>query len=133
MAAAGLADIGAGDPHPLEVRRVGQHPLEQLAVASLELGPLVERQARLADPLGKFVAHPLQLAEAEHPRLAATAAHRGVDLDPAEGLGEQPGQLVLEPGDLAPQLGAGKALVAPDPKRKRVSRSSRSGIDPARV
>ena len=49
----------------LELRWGGQHALEQVAVAGLELGSPLESQAGLGDPLGEFVAHPLQLTEAE--------------------------------------------------------------------
>jgi hypothetical protein len=37
VAAAGLADVGARDPQPLEVLWRVQHPLQQLAVAGLQL------------------------------------------------------------------------------------------------
>ena len=94
----------------------------------LDPGALGEGQARLGDPLGELVAQPLELAEVEDPRLAPTAATAVVDLDPAEGLGEEAGELALEAADLPPQLDAGEALVDLDVQPVRLSLSSRSGI-----
>ena len=74
---------------------------------------LVERQARLADPRREVVAHPLQLAEAEHPRLDGEGADLAADLDSPECLGEEARHLALEAADLASQLGAREALVDP--------------------
>ena len=53
----------------------------------------------------------LELAEAKDPWLAANRGNPVVDLDPAEGLGEETGELALEMADLAPQLDPGEALV----------------------
>lgn len=68
-AAAGLSDVMASDPHPLELGWIGEHCLQQLTVTGLELGALIEPQPRLSDPSREFIAHPLQLAQIEYPRL----------------------------------------------------------------
>ena len=111
VAAARQAEVVAADLHPLEVRRRGQHLAQQLVVRGLDPGPLAQGQPRLGDPLGEIVAQPLELAEAEDPGLAGDGGDAVVDLDPAEGLGEETGELALEMADLAPQLGPGEALV----------------------
>ena len=69
MAAARLAEVVARDAQPLEVLRAGQHPLQQLAVAGLELGPLAQCAARVLDPIGQGVANRLQLTQVERSRL----------------------------------------------------------------
>ncbi len=113
MTAPRRADVGARDPQPLEIRGRGKHPLEQLPVAGLDLGSLAEGAARLGDPGREGVADPLQLAEADQPRLASRGWHPDVDLDTGKRLGGKAAELVLEAADLAPQLGASEALVAP--------------------
>jgi hypothetical protein len=97
---------------------VGEHPPQQLAIVGLQLRALVEFQARLADSRRQLVAHPLQLAEAEHPGLAAHAADPALDRHPAEGFREQARQLPLEAADLPPQLGASEALACAGAKRR---------------
>jgi hypothetical protein len=119
VAAAGLADVGARDPQPPEVPRPLQHPLEQLAVARLDLLALSQGAARRHDPAGEPVADGLEAAEAQRPRLARRRGHRDVDLDAGEGLGHERRQLPLEAPDLAPQLGARGALVAAYAKLSR--------------
>jgi hypothetical protein len=113
-AAAGLADVGAADPEPLVVGRGGEHLAEQLAVALLEVAALGQGPTGLGDAVGQLVADPLQLAEVENPGGAGGRGDRGVELDPAEGLGKQARELVLEPPDLAAQLATGKRLVGLD-------------------
>jgi hypothetical protein len=116
VSAARLAEVGAGDLKPFVLGRRGQHPLEQLAVGGLGLGPLAQGAAGVGDPVGERVADLLQLAEADQARLVRRGGHPRVDRHPREGpRGEAP-ELVLEAADLAPQLGARKALVAPDAK-----------------
>lgn len=117
MAAARLADVAAGDPHPLVRDRVGKHPLQELPVAGLDQRALVERDAGLADPGGEVVTDALQLTEVEHTRLRRAGGYRAIQLDPWKGLGEETGELLLEPTDLAPQLGAGEPLVSIETKR----------------
>lgn len=113
-----LTDIGAGDPQPLVLGRRRQHAAQQLTIAGLQLTLRLQRQARRGDPLGKRVAHLLQLVEAGNPRFGEMAGDRSVDDDARKGLGREAGELVLEAGDLAPQLGAREALVASHSKRR---------------
>ncbi|MFN8164309.1 MAG: hypothetical protein U0R26_10890 [Solirubrobacterales bacterium] len=110
-AAAGLADVVAGHLHPLEFRRRRQHAPQQLAVAGLHSGALAQGQPRLGDPVGQLVSQALQLAEVEDSGLGRDRADPVTHLDPAERLGEEPGELTLEAPDLPPQLVAGEALV----------------------
>jgi hypothetical protein len=117
VAAAGLADVGAGDSQPLVLSRRGQHSPQQLAVAGLDLGLLGERGPRGGDPRCECVAHLLQLLEAGDPRLPEGGGNPAVEREPGEGLGREARELVLEAADLAAQLGAREALVAPYSKR----------------
>lgn len=117
MAAARLADVGAADPQPLVLGRRREHPLEQLAVAGLQLGPFAQLDPRLGDPVGERVADRLQLAEAEHPRLGREGRRPGVEADAGKGVGEERAELGFQAADLPPQLGAGKPLVAADAQR----------------
>jgi hypothetical protein len=114
VAAARLADVGAGDADPLELCRRGEHLAQQLAVAGLHPGSLGQRQAGLGDPLGQFVAQPLQLAEIENAGLGGEPGYAVFDPHPAERLGEEGGQLALEAADLAPQLETRRPLVGID-------------------
>jgi hypothetical protein len=50
VAATRLTDVGAGDPQPLVLGGSAQHPLQQLAVAGLELGLILQPAPRHADP-----------------------------------------------------------------------------------
>jgi hypothetical protein len=110
VAAAGQADVGAADPHPVVLLRGDQHPLQQFAVGLLDGVAVGERALRLGDAAGERVAQFLQLPQPEHPRRP-----RGTDPvrhgDPAEAFGDHPRQLELELADLPAQLGAGKTLV----------------------
>jgi hypothetical protein len=122
VAAAVLADVGAGDADPLVAGRVGEHAAQQLAVARLHLVSLGERPSRLADARRERVAHPLQLAEAGDPRRARAGADAGLDRAQREGLRGETGQLALEAPDLTAQLGPREALVGPRAQRfQRVS------------
>lgn len=112
MAAARLADVGAGDAQPLVLGGRGEHPLQQLAVGGLDLGALGERLACRGDPRHQRVADPLQLAEADDARLARRRRHAGLDREARERLGREPRQLPLQAADLAPQIGSRQALVA---------------------
>ncbi len=99
-----------------------KHAAQELAVTGLQLIPLPERHPRCGDPLGERVPHLLQFLQAGHPRLAEMAGDGGVDGEARERLNGEAGELVLEAGDLAPQLGAREALVASHSKRRdRVS------------
>jgi hypothetical protein len=113
VAAARQAEVGAADPQPGKLLRGGEHLVEQFAVGILEGVALDQRPARFGEATGERVADFLQLAEVEHPRRA-----RGGDPvwhhDAAETLGDQPGELTLELGDLPAQLGAGQTLIDRD-------------------
>ena len=116
--AAGLADVSARDPQPFVLGGRRQHAAQHLAVAGLQFALSFESDAGRRDPLGKRVAHPLELLEAGDTRLGKVAGDRGVDGDARKSLGGEPGELMLEAGDLAPQLGAREALVASHSKRR---------------
>lgn len=115
-AAAGLTDVGAGDPHPLELLGRVQQCSQQFAVVGLERLALRQGRARLGDPLSQPVAHRLQLAEVKHP------GSGGNSLDPmrnrrvAEGLTKDFRQLRLEAANLAAQLEPRPTLVDSDPE-----------------
>jgi hypothetical protein len=51
------------------------------------------------------------LSEAQDRGLSAAPGYPVGDLDSAEGLGEEAGELTLEMADLAPQLDPGEALI----------------------
>jgi len=114
VAAARLAEVVAAHPDPLEVRGRGQHLPQQLAIGGLGPGALAQRQARLGNAVGERVAQSLQLAQVEHPWLDRDRGDAMLDHDPAEALGQERGELTLEPADLASQLGPGQALVGLD-------------------
>jgi hypothetical protein len=116
VAATGLAEVGARDLKPLVLGRRRQHPLEQLAVGGLGLGPLAQGMAGVGEPVGEGVAHLLQLTEADQARLVRRGRDPGVDRHPREGLSCEARKLALEVADLAPQLRTREALVAPDAK-----------------
>lgn len=110
-AAAGLADVGAGNADPLEVLRGDEHPAQQLAVVGLNLFPLDQRPACRGDPVGETVADRLQLTEVEHPRRGGCGCDPVGHIGVSEGVAEEPRQLRLEPGDLPAQLQPRLALV----------------------
>jgi hypothetical protein len=110
LAAARLADLGAGDLDPLELGGAGQHRPQQLALAGLLAGALAQRGAGAGDPLGEGVAQALELTEVEDPGLAGGRGDSVLDDDPAEALGDEAGELAVEAGDLGAQLSAGGAL-----------------------
>ena len=112
MSATVLADVGTGDADPLVSGGVGEHALQQLAIALPELGLLGQRPTCIADPLGQRVAHPLELLQAGDPGRPLRRADAGLDRAQRESLGSQPRELTLEAPDLAAQLGAREALVA---------------------
>jgi hypothetical protein len=118
VAAPRLTDVGAGDPQPLVLGRLGQHLLEQLAIARLQFVLLVQGAPRDGDPIGKGVADPLQVLQVGDPRHVRAGRHLDVEDDAGKGLGREAGQLVLEAADLAPQLDAREALVAPHSKHR---------------
>lgn len=95
----------------------GEHPLEQLAIARLELVLLAQPLTRGADALGEPVADALELGEVGDVRERRRGGYPRIELDPLEGLCAEVGQLVFEPADLTPQLGARGALIAPRVQR----------------
>ena len=114
MAAALQAELLAGYAQPLEVGRPRQHLLEQLRVADVRRGTLLERVTGLRDTVGEFVSDPLEIAEAEGPGSGGVPFDAGVDRNPGKAVGEKTGELVLEAGDLTAKLGSRQALVAVD-------------------
>jgi hypothetical protein len=113
-AAAGLADVGAGDPHPLVILRGVQHLAQQLAVVTLDQRSLRQRLARLGDPVGEAVADRLQLAEIKHPGDGRQSLDPVGNLGVAKGIPEETRQLHLESGDLLAQLQPRLTLVDRD-------------------
>lgn len=116
VAAAGLADVRTGDPQPLVLGRRGQHPLQQLAVARLELGLLLQLPPRFTYPRRQRIANPLQLTQAKRPRLTRYRDNAGVQAQAREGLSDERTELRFESPDLAPQLDTREPLVAIDAK-----------------
>lgn len=101
--AARLADVGAADADPPVALRGGEHVGEKFAVGLLDEGALGESPVGLGEAGREGVADLLQLAEVEDARRPG-----GVDpvrdVDPTHALGDQPGELMLEPADLPAQL-----------------------------
>ncbi len=79
VAATGLADVGARDPQPLVLGRGGEHPFQQLAIARLELGALLQLAPHSAYSRRQRVADRLQVAKAQRPRLTRDGTDPGVD------------------------------------------------------
>jgi len=116
VAAAGLAEIGAGDPQPAEVGGPGEHLLEQLAIAGLAIRSLAQGAAGVRNTDRKRIAHGLQLAKVKRPRPAVDGGNACVELKAGERLCNKRGQLPLETADLAPQLSPSQALISLDSK-----------------
>jgi hypothetical protein len=114
VAAAGLAEVGTGDDRPRVALRSGDHLPQPLAVGGLEIGTGGETGARLRDPIGKLVAQALELTEVEDARLGGAGPDAVLDFHPAEALGEEASQLMLEASDLAAQLAPSQPLVDAD-------------------
>ena len=119
MAAAGLADVGAGDLDPLVLGGRVQHPLQQLAVAGLQLSLLLKLTPRVADPPGQRVADRLQLTEVERARGGCDRGDAVVDPQAREGVGDEGAELGFEAADLTAQLHPREPLVAVHAKRGR--------------
>jgi hypothetical protein len=135
VTAAGFADIGARDPHPLVLGGRVNHAAQQLAIARLQLLALVQGLASGADPFGQRIPHPLKLFQSGDARLTEATRDHGIDIEARKGLGPQARQLMLEPTDLAPQLSARKPLIASNLKRservwfKHVRHKPRPSVD----
>jgi hypothetical protein len=79
VATARLADVGAGDPQPLVLRRRRQHLLEQLAVARLHLTLPLQGKPCRRDAIGERVAHPLEVLQAADARNCRSGRHLNVE------------------------------------------------------
>jgi hypothetical protein len=113
VAAAGSADVGAADPDPRVALRGGEHVGEQLPVGLLDEGARGEGAVALGEAGRERVADLLQLTEVEDARRPGGVDPVG-DVDPRHALGDEPGDLQLELGDLPAQLGARTRLVKRD-------------------
>jgi hypothetical protein len=113
VAAAREAEVVATDPQPAIGGWVGKHLVEEFAVGLLEGIALEERATGIGEAAGERVADLLELAQIEHPRRSRGGDPVRYD-DAPEALGDQPGELTLELGDLPTQLGAGQTLVDRD-------------------
>lgn len=133
MTASRLAEVGAGDPQPLELGGLGQHPLEQLLVGGLAPRTLSEIASRRRDPRREGVPDPLELPEADQTRLPRSGRDARIDRETREGLRREPAQLCLETADLAAQLNAGETLVAVYASAKESVSVEQLLHDPTRV
>jgi hypothetical protein len=103
VSAARQAEVGATDPQPAVPIGGGEHVIEELAVGGLDGGALDEGAARLGGADGEGVADALEPTEVEDARRAG-GADPVRDVDSAEPLGDEPGELALETADLTAQL-----------------------------
>jgi hypothetical protein len=110
--AAPLADVLVRDLDPAVVVRVGDHPLDERAVVLLDIHTAGKLGPRVCHAVGKPVADPLEVADAEHAR-ATRGGHAPLEVATRERGGEDLGQLALEAGDLAAKLGAGGSKLDP--------------------
>lgn len=117
VAATGLADVGARNPHPLVLGGSVEHPLEQLAIAGLQITALGQGGASPGDPLRQRIPHPLELFQSSHPRRGEATGDLRVNAEPRKSLSAQTRQLMLQPPDLTSKLRARKPLAASNPKR----------------
>jgi hypothetical protein len=131
--AAGLPDRVARYPQPLVIGRRGQHAVEQLAVAAVEVLALAQGRARVLDAGREGVAQRLELAQVQRLAVRREGGHPGGDLDPRESLGGERRETVLEAADLAPQLGAGAKLVAAYSERRWLALSAQELLHALRV
>jgi hypothetical protein len=113
-----VADVLAGDDHPAVALGRGDHRLEHTPVGLLDVRAAGELRACVAHPQRQSVAHPLELAGAQHPR-PAEGADPPVDVAPREGRGEGLAELALELADLAAQIVAGEPLGVPGGRQRR--------------
>lgn len=111
VAAARLADVVAGDLHPLEVGGRGDHFAQQLTVGGLHTSLLGQGEVGLGHPLGEIVAQALERAQVEDPRVTCRLRDRAVELHATERLGEETCQLPLQVAYLASQLVTSGQLV----------------------
>ena len=100
MAAPRHTDVVARDSQPLVLGWSRHHPLQQLAVASLEIVLPVQGLACVRYPVGKRIADLLELIQPGDARLGKRRGYAGIDGEAGKGLGAKAGKLVLEPADL---------------------------------
>lgn len=117
--AAGLADVGTRDPHPLVLGRGRQHVLEQLAIAGLQFVLLAQGVVSAGNPIRQGVANLLELLEPGDARHGKAGSDPRVELQTGKGLGAETGKLMLETADLAAQLSTREALIASHSKRRK--------------
>ena len=131
MLAAALADVLVRDLDPPVLPRVGDHALDQRAVALLGVNAACELGPGGRNALGEPVTHTLELADAENAR-APGRGHAPLEVAPRERGREDLAQLTLQPCDLAPEVGAGPPQLgrAVRAVRRRVSRRRRSYAPP---
>lgn len=102
VTATGLADIGARDPQPLVLGRRPQHAPQQLAVAGLQFGALLQLSPSHGNPPCQRVTYRLQLSQVQRPPLARDGRNPSVDLQAWKGIGEKRPELLFQAADLAP-------------------------------
>lgn len=131
MLAAALADVLVRDLNPTVLAGVGDHALDQSAIALLGIDATRELGPGRGNALGKPVTHALEVADAEHAR-AARRGHAPLEVPAGERGREDLAQLALEACDLAPEVGAGPPQLgrAVRAVRRRVSRRRRSYAPP---
>lgn len=126
MAAAGEAEVFAGDAHPLEVLRGGEHPLDQFPSFVLEPVALDERLPSLGNAIGQTVANRLQRAQVKYPGSDTDCIDAMRDLGVAECLAEEGRQLGLEAANLPAQLQSRLVLVDGDAEPVKLVLSQQS-------
>ncbi len=110
MLAVAVAHVLVRDLHPGVPPGLGDHPLDEAAVALLGVSTAAELSLSLADADQKCVANPLELGGAQNAR-AAYGAHGPVDVLARKGRGPKLGKLLLQAGDLAAKLVADGPIV----------------------
>jgi len=110
VAATGLADVLVGDADPVVLLGLHHQPLQQLAVALLDIGVISEESAHIREPSEQTVAHLLELPDSEY-----SGAPGGSDVvgDPTawKGGDEELCEFQVKVRDLPAQFGAARALV----------------------
>ena len=129
VAAASLADVFRGQPHPPIAAGLGDHRLEQAAIGLFRVAAPAELGLSLSQPRGERVAHSLEIRDVEHPR-PADCSHR--PFDPMSGIGrrEQLAQPPLKQPDLGPEIVARSALG--ESIRRSIAKQSIKGLGPRR-
>ena len=118
MLAVAVADVLVRNLDPGIALRLGDHALDEAAVALLDVGAAGQLGLGLADPDQERVAHPLELGRPQDAR-AAHGADRPVDVLARKGRSPKLRELLLEACDLAAKLVADRAVVRGDEKLQR--------------